>query len=49
MINNRDKNQETRIKIDRCFEWFLYRDLFDHYFLDSCILILDSKTTCLQS
>ena len=46
MLNNRDKNQDTRIKINGCFEWFAYRDLFNYHFLDSFVLTLDSKKIC---
>jgi len=46
MLNNRDKNQDTRIMINGRFERFTYRDLFNYYFLDSCILTLDSKKIC---
>ncbi|MDB5032169.1 MAG: hypothetical protein JWP71_2890 [Mucilaginibacter sp.] len=42
MLNNRDKNQDVRIKINGCFDGFAYSDLFNHYFLDSCLLILIS-------
>jgi hypothetical protein len=46
MLNNRDKNQDIRIKINGCFERLAYRDLLNYYFLDSCILTLDSKKIC---
>jgi hypothetical protein len=47
-LNNRVKNQDARIKINCYFEWVVAADLFNHYFLDSCPLTLDSKKTCLQ-